>query len=411
MKQLNVLEISRIVALCILGAITMAGYAFARAPIESLFLTHFESNQLPIVWLATPCVAAFVIGLFNRYNARYPLLWLFAVAAFLSAGVMSSLMLLKSFYPAAAVFLLYIWKDLYIVLLVEIFWSFSDIVFSIKTARWIYGVLLAFASLGGIWGNLMMNRVVEHWGTQAGLWMTAPTLLVAALVALVLARFIGDRVPSCEHAHRPRLGESLQVVLKSRYLTPLLGLVVVLQMCMTLIDYEFNSHMKLTYPQTDVRTQVAGHVHATVDFLSLIFQLLTGPILRYIGVSTTLILIPVLLMVVTGVYMVIPRLAMLITLKISSKVCDYSLLKAAREILYIPLTRVEKTMGKALIDIFVFRSAKAASSLVLLALAAMSYSSLQIAIVMFLLMVWVYLILIIVKRYEKALVPKVSNPD
>ena len=44
--------------------------------------------------------------------------------------------------------------------------------------------------------------------------------------------------------------------------------------------------------------------------------------------------------------------------------------RAAKEILYIPLSRAEKTQGKAFVDMMSYRMAKGATSLMLLALVA-----------------------------------------
>ena len=49
---------------------------------------------------------------------------------------------------------------------------------------------------------------------------------------------------------------------------------------------------------------------------------------------------------------VVPKFLFMILVKISSKTLDYSLLRGTKEILYIPLSRAEKTQGKGIIDIF-----------------------------------------------------------
>jgi ATP/ADP translocase len=56
--------------------------------------------------------------------------------------------------------------------------------------------------------------------------------------------------------------------------------------------------------------------------------------------------------------------------KIMSKVMDYSIARAAKEILYIPLSYSEKTQGKAMADILGYRVAKGVASAVLMIWAA-----------------------------------------
>jgi ATP:ADP antiporter, AAA family len=55
-----------------------------------------------------------------------------------------------------------------------------------------------------------------------------------------------------------------------------------------------------------------------------------------------------------------------------SKGVDYSLFKASKEMLYIPLSADERTRGKAIVDIVGYRVAKGAVSLVLLALGSVA---------------------------------------
>ena len=64
-----------------------------------------------------------------------------------------------------------------------------------------------------------------------------------------------------------------------------------------------------------------------------------------------------------------------------AKSLDYSLFRAAKEALYLPLTHRERTQGKAVIDMMIYRVAKGAASLLLITLtsggAAMSLVSMM----------------------------------
>jgi ATP/ADP translocase len=70
-------------------------------------------------------------------------------------------------------------------------------------------------------------------------------------------------------------------------------------------------------------------------------------------------------------FALLPRFALIASAKVASKAFDYSLFRAAKEILYIPLNHAERTQGKALVDICSYRVAKGACSLLLLGLAAL----------------------------------------
>ena len=82
----------------------------------------------------------------------------------------------------------------------------------------------------------------------------------------------------------------------------------------------------------------------------------------------TLMIIPLFLGGAVAVFAVAPRFATMAVAKVASKCFDYSIFRAAKEILYIPLSHEEKTQGKALIDILTYRVAKGAVSALLLLL-------------------------------------------
>ena len=58
----------------------------------------------------------------------------------------------------------------------------------------------------------------------------------------------------------------------------------------------------------------------------------------------------------------------MVVVKVASKSLDYSIFRAAKELLYLPLSQAEKTQGKALIDMLTYRVAKGGASVLLLIL-------------------------------------------
>jgi ATP/ADP translocase len=93
-------------------------------------------------------------------------------------------------------------------------------------------------------------------------------------------------------------------------------------------------------------------------------------------------------------------LATVVVLKVASKVFDYSLFRAAKEILYIPLSYSEKTQGKALVDIMTYRLAKGGASLLVLVLVALDLSASSVGLAIGLIGLWWWLTLVIVRRYR-----------
>ncbi len=118
MKNIFQNHVTRIIGLSFLGFIIIAGYSMARASIDSLFLETYSNSALPKVWLLTSFVAALVMAVYNQYSARRPLMKLMMVASIMSAALLAILLLGLQAGVPYVLFLLYIWKDIYIVLLV-----------------------------------------------------------------------------------------------------------------------------------------------------------------------------------------------------------------------------------------------------------------------------------------------------
>jgi AAA family ATP:ADP antiporter len=168
----------------------------------------------------------------------------------------------------------------------------------------------------------------------------------------------------------------------------------------TLVDYSYNAAVEVAYPDTDARTAVIGQVYAAIDTSSLVLQLATGPVLRVLGISLTLLAIPGLLAGAVGGYLLVPRFLSMAIAKVASKSLDYSLFRAAKELLYLPLSYAEKTQGKAFVDIMTYRVAKGGASLLLMGLVALGSVSLVTALCLAGIVIWIGLTAMIVRRYR-----------
>lgn len=358
----------QVLVLCVMAFLLMSTYAIARPASEALFLSAYGSKSLPYVWLAVALSVVLVVGWYNRVVAQLPLLRMFVWALLVTGGLLGSLLGAQLSGVPGATFALYVWKDVYIVVLVELYWSFANSIFPIRTAKWAYGLFCVMGSLGGIVGNLGVGWAAAHVGTLHTLWLIFPIFVVLGVVCLAFARLSGDVIPERATKADIDLWAGIEVLRKSAYLIYLLFLIGVVQVAITLIDYQYNNMLEVTYTTTEQRTAIIGQVYALIDLASIVLQLMTGVILQFVGVPLTLLGIPFLLALSIGGFMLWPGFAALALAKVISKSTNYSIFKAAKEILYIPLNYREKTQGKAVVDILSYRFAKGVASLVLLLL-------------------------------------------
>jgi len=392
----------RVTGLCALAFLVMVSYAVARPSTESLFLDAYDAEDLPMVWILVAVFAVVTVGIYNRFSLKYDLVTLFGAVSVISCGLLALLVgAWKASVPGTA-YALYVWKDIYVVILVEIYYSFANAVFPIQRARWYYGLFGVFGALGGVTGNLAVGPFAERFGTDDALWAVLPPLLLAWGLCLAFARLAGARAPMREVEEAPgSVGDGLTVVRRSSYLVLVLCLIGVVQVAITLVDYQYNSILETAYADADVRTGVSGRVYAAVNAGTLIGHASVGPLLRLVAVPGTLLGVPLLLAISVVAFAVNPAFGTIAVSKVASKVLDYTIFRAAKELLYIPLSYVEKTRGKAMVDMLTYRVAKGGASLLLLILAAVVTQALVTGLTLAAIAVWIGLTVAIVVRFRR----------
>jgi len=377
--------------------VLMLSYAVSRPATESLFLESYSETRLPFAWLTVAGCMLVVVGIYNHFAATHRILHLLTAAILLAAGSQLVLLVAIDLDMPGSIFALYVWKDIHIVVLVEIFWSIANVVFKVNTARWAYGLFSAAGSVGAVSGNLLVCPLAERISTVNTLWAVPPLLLLVALGSFRLRGLLSTPLPP---KTTPRLGDAVRVVRKSSYLGLILVMIALTQLTITLIDYVYNGAVHAAFPNVDERTQVIGWVYAAINSGSLALQLLTGFLLTSLGVGRTLVTLPFILGTAVLAYLVTPVFAMMAVAKAASKAFDYSLFRASKEILYIPLSYREKVEGKAVADMLMYRVAKGGAAGILLALGTLLTNTVVLSITLVLIAGWVVAALLIVPRYH-----------
>lgn len=350
--------------LCGLAFVTMLSYAIATSGAQSLFLSAYGSAQLPRVWIGVGVVSAMATAWLGRLSQRYDVVRLFGLACAFSAASLVAVLLAHHWHVPGAAFALYLWKDVYIVVLVELFWTFTNVVFGVGSASRTYGLFCAAGSLGSVLGNIGLGRAAWAVGTAATMWSILPLLLVLALGCRRLTRNVP--IPEPRHVERPTLARLGTTLRRSSYLPWLMVLVASMQAMLTFFDYRFSAAVEAAGHTEEARTQALVQLYALINGISFALQLATGPILRWLGMPLTLWCVPLALALALAWSTTVGSYAAAAVCMVVGKCLDYSLFRAAKEILYIPLSYAEKTQGKVIVDIFTNRAAKGIASLVLL---------------------------------------------
>lgn len=419
LSQMKALFSNSVVWLMGLWGITLTyGYAVVRPAIEAMYNKAYGPEKLPMVWLVVAGFVGIVVTIYNHFSRKLGLLSLFKRVTLIT-GMFVILLLLGlqiSSISRPIVFCLYVWKDAYIVIFIEIFWSFANLISRLKAARWTYGLFLFMGSLGQFVGHYTVGPMAKIIGsTERILWLIIPVLGLGLAVVFFLERATQDvkEVMAPKEAQTSLL-EKLKSIRGSSYLLYMLLLVGVVQIVINLIDFQYSEVLEKTYPthqvdslaknqNTTFQTDVKGKLHSQIDLICIVLNLMTGLILRFLGVATPLLGTPIVvgISVIGGILR--PGLLWIGLARIASKSLDYSIFKSSRELLYLPLSYTEKVQGKSLIDMFVYRFGKAFAAALLIPILA--YYSQQVIgfINLWLIGGWGVITVLLLVRYHRKL--------
>ncbi len=387
----------RLLGLGLLAFTVLASYEAARAPVESLFLSQHGSESLPTAWMFVAIGAVLTVSIYNRFAARIALMPLMAGASIISMTLLAGLLWAREEQIPGYAYAFYVWKDIYIVVLIESFWSYANSTLNLKAARWIYGGLCTIGSLGSLAAGYLVGHVAGSSGSTAALMLTLPILGATTLIALALHRYAPTPAAKPSAAAKQSFSEGINIIKRSDYLLLMLFLILSIQLIITLVDYRFNELVQINYPDESARTWVISRVYMAVSAGALVLQLGTGLILG-LGFGRVFIGLPIVVGLTVLGLEIHPIFLFAAAAKVTGKVFDYSLFRATKEMLYIPLSYAEKTQGKAIVDMMTYRVAKGGVALALHGLLAAGLAFLVSWLALVLVAVWAVLAVLITRR-------------
>ncbi len=406
-------DLPLIVALCVMAFVVLAGYECARSPAKTILGgTHAEivdaskgldangtttkertAERRPWGDLLVVFAIIGVVAFYNRYSPRAPLPSVVGAVIAVSAGGLVLVQMLHAGQLPGARYAIYVWQNVYIVLVLEAFWTFANSVFPLRSALRVYGLLLACGSLGSSAGARLARVVTSP---EDSLWLVLPTLALAWLVAWWIARRSGVREAAPEKKAGPGLRESIEVLRSSRYVLLLAVLVFSTQMVIVVTEFLFDVSAAGAYPDDAARKDAISLVYEYVGYGALLLQIIAGAVIGLFGVGATMVLVPIVGAAAIVTSATVGGFALWAFAHALTKVLDYSLFKAAKEMLYLPLNHREKTQGKAVVDMAAYRMAKGGAALLLLVLGAAAAKWLTLVWIV----VWVAVAVLLVRRYR-----------
>jgi AAA family ATP:ADP antiporter len=345
-------------------------YYQVKAASRSLVLEHFDPNAFPWLWIVTALVLAGLIGAYHRIVERYPRLNVVLASCALFIVLLIGFRVLFEVHGKSAAIGFYVLVDIFSVVLVEQFWSLTNTITSSAEGRRSYW----FVGSGGLAGGVAGGAVAA--GLLTWTPMGTPDLLLSCAACLVLviglnlwmahAGLYRELEASAEHAPVAASG-GWRALLESRYLLLIAALLMCAQLAQPVVEYQFLSAIHEAYPERDARTTYISTFFSVLGLTSIGVNLLLTPLVhRYLGTIAGLAVQPIALMLFSFGFMAQPVLWMAGAMKIADRGLSYSINRASKELLYIPVDPVRTYQAKAWIDMLGYRLFKVAGSFLII---------------------------------------------
>ena len=355
-------------AISISGAacFVLFGYEFIRSVSSSLFIEAYGAENLPRGMVAVPPSMIVMLYCYGRL-----LSWLGATRALAITSLFSAILILGCYAMLSrgmsfAAAIIYVFREAYIVIVIEQFWSFVNSVLTTEQAKRINGPFCAVASMGSFLGGTLVSQWATVLGSEALLLFTAGSLVPTAFLGVLAYKLGGEPKPSAEETGG-RLGHTgIRTLFRSRYLIFIGVLIISTQIVSTMLDLRFNALAEIERPDTDTRTAFFGSVYGNLGLAAGILQLVAVPLaLRFIALRYIHLTIPIVHFVSSFILTVSPSLRTGTAAYVTFKALDYSLFRAGKELFYMPLSYDSRYRAKQVIDSFGYRFSKGGSAGVL----------------------------------------------
>lgn len=406
-------EIKAVLTMACAAFFLIFGYEIVRSTSYAIFKDYYGKENLPFILACLPIFLIPTLICYEKLLKSYgPRKTLCSISVFSGIVIFISAYFLNHGSKIACI-VIFLFREVYSVVILEQYWSFINSVLVAKQAKSYNGIVLCISSFGAICGGLLLSGFCKEFGAYTLLYVTAFSCVIAALIS----DFAYKQVPDIKPKNKKEKGQAkdlfaLSLFKEHRILKIILFMIVASQVYCTVINLNFQGYLQDEYPNIDEQAAISGLCFAILNVASVFFQLVISPILlKRVPLSYIHIGIPFVHLVMISLCVFYQQFWSAALCFMTFKTLDYSLFRAAKEILYIPLPFDARFRAKEFIDVFGFRFTKSGSSFAISIATKLGivFSGLVFAYVgIFAAASWFYMIYIFSKSYVKALKPSLA---
>lgn len=342
--------------------VVLAGYYVIR-PVRDNIGANFSEN---LWWMFTVVLVTMILAnaLFSAIVARMSRRRFIPIAyRFFAANLILFFVLMQFVPPGKQPWIdgcFFVWVSVFNLFATAVFWGFMTDVFTTEQGKRLFGFIAVGGSLGGILGPIITASLVHRVSTGVLLLICAAMLEIAAQCV----RFFPTDVrtqhrPASADAEKPIGGgitEGITSICRSPYLFGLFVFILLYTLTSTWAYFQQAELTKVGFIDRAARTGFFAKLDLSVNTLTLLLQIFfTGRLMKFLGVTVTLLFMPVLSLFGFAAMGIAPVLTVLAVFQVVRRASTFAFMRPAREVLFTVLRREDKYKAKSFIDTFGYR--------------------------------------------------------
>jgi ATP:ADP antiporter, AAA family len=326
-----------------------AGALIARAGGDALFLSHFGSGPLPLMYIAGGVATGLgtygCIWASRRLKTGHIAIVVAGLLLFANLILFASFRAFPSFSRAGA----YLLADVSVRIPVFLFWAFASEIFDVRQSRRLFGVIGSAGTAACLPAGLLVGPLASKAGAESLVLLTAALMGGFIISAGALVREERGHAGSFRTIATGGAA-SVRGALRTPQLATIAALAVMTSLVETLVDFQFKTTAASTSSSTAL-VHIFGTLYGVSSVASLLIQLLfVHRLLAVAGALASLCVLPgVLLLTQAGVFRF--RSAGWV---FATKALDITLTTTvngtARQLLYRGIRRESRLTARALAD-------------------------------------------------------------
>jgi len=341
----------------------MMVHYFADSPLKIWGMTFHGAQTEQLGKVLNVIAIYFAVVLFTWLVKKFPRHYLVLIFGVVFSGLFLIYSYLLKHQNGPVVVSFFVLGDVYVTVMVALFWSFTNDIASPQEAKRTYG----FIGLGGVVGGFVGASIVESKVQDVGPSFLLLGCIIPMVAVVILAFWVQAKEEKKTHEEGPaatptktsEIWEGGKLVFASRYLLAIAGLVLIYEITANLIDFQLASTIETSIPDALKKDAFFGTVGVWTGIASIITQIfLTSWVLDRLGVRVALSFLPVSIFFTSLGFLIFPVLAMVTAMSSVTNAISYSINQSSKEALYTPTPRDAIYKAKAFIDMFVQRFAK-----------------------------------------------------